>query len=241
MNHLNISDYVIPYEERRSARFRRITLSILEDRLRISAPKNVSAKQLQEFILAKQEWIIKYWLAQKALKRPKGYVDGDHIPFRGDTVELKIIKHSRKMIQVYLDGQILVVNLPQHIKDHDYSSNVRKAILLWYKAQARKVLHEKLEEQAQRMQVTFQMFRLKEQKTSWGSCSSKGNVNLNWRIIMAPDAGIDYIIIHELAHLTYLNHSELFWQRVKTFMPEYLDWQKWFKEHGRELMLNIRQ
>ena len=90
---------------------------------------------------------------------------------------------------------------------------------------------------AKRMKVAFQMFRLKEQKTIWGSCSSKGNINLNWRVIMAPDGGMDYIIIHELAHLTHLNHSKEFWERVAEFMPEYKQWRKWFKEHGQDLTL----
>ncbi|HBW33933.1 M48 family metallopeptidase [Desulfosporosinus sp. BICA1-9] len=238
MDQLSIKDQTIPYEERRSARYRRITLSILEDRLRISAPKNVSVKQLQELLLAKQEWILKHWLAKQAvLKRPARYSDGEHFLYRGKTVELKIRRHPRQRIRVYLEGQELEVYLSQDLEDKDCAPHVQKALLSWYKAQARRVLQDKLEKQAERMQVCFQTFRLKEQKTSWGSCSSKRNVNLNWRIIMAPDAGIDYIIIHELAHLTHLNHSEQFWLRVAVFMPEYAYWKKWFKDHGQELRL----
>lgn len=238
MNQLNIRDQLIPYEERRSTRYRRITLSILEDRLRISTPKNVSPKQLQELLLAKQEWILKHWLEkQKTLERPVRYTDGEHFLYRGNMIELKIIRHPRKMIQVLLEGQVLMVHMPQDLQDKDLVLNVQMALVSWYKAQARRVLQDMLDKHARQMQVFFQIFRLKEQKTRWGSCSSKGNINLNWRIIMAPDEAIDYIIIHELAHLTHLNHSELFWQRVATFMPDYAEWKQWFKDHGQELRL----
>ncbi|SHJ03505.1 M48 family metallopeptidase [Desulfosporosinus lacus] len=238
MEHLTIRDHTIPYEERRSTRYRRITLSILEDRVRISAPKNVSAKQLKDLLSAKQEWILKHWLVkQDAMKGPARYIDGEQFLYRGNTIELKIIRYPRKLIRVFLEGHSLVVNLPMDLPEQDCAFNIMEALKLWYKAQARKILQDKLDEQAKRMQVSFQTFRLKEQKTRWGSCSSKGNLNLNWRIIMAPDPAMDYIVIHELAHLTHLNHSKQFWQRVAEFMPEYADWRKWFKDHGQNLRL----
>lgn len=176
-------------------------------------------------------------MKQDAMKCPARYIDGEQFLYRGNTIELKIIRYPRKLIRVFLEGQSLVVNLPMDLLEQDCASNIMEALKLWYKAQARKILQDKLDIQAKRMQVSFQTFRLKEQKTRWGSCSSKGNLNLNWRIIMAPDPAMDYIIIHELAHLTHLNHSNQFWQRVAEFMPEYADWRKWFKDHGQNLRL----
>ncbi len=238
MDQLNISDQMIPYEERRSIRYRRITLSILEDRLRISAPKNISTKQLQKLLTAKQEWILKHWLANQATREPfVRYIEGAHFLYRGNIIKLEIKKHSSQRIRVCLEDQALKVYIPLDLPDKDCSPNIRAALISWYKAQAHKVLKDKLDKHANRMQVTFQTVRLKEQKTRWGSCSSKRNINLNWRIIMAPDEAIDYVIIHELAHLTHLNHSEQFWLRVAAFMPEYANWKKWFKDHGQELKL----
>lgn len=239
MGHLNIGDYKIPYEERRSSRTRRITMTILEDRIRVSAPRNVSAKQVKELLYAKQEWILKHWLAARDVQegQRRKYGDGEHFPYRGYTIELKIKDHPRKTMQVLLDGQVLWVYLPEDLPNEDRALNVRAAMLTWYKAQARRVLTDKLDEHTKRMNVTYNEFRLKEQKTRWGSCSGKGNINLNWRIILAPDEVIDYLIIHELAHLTYLNHSDKFWQRVAMFMPEYPRWKKWLKDHGRELTI----
>ncbi|WP_052693069.1 SprT family zinc-dependent metalloprotease [Desulfosporosinus sp. I2] len=233
---LSINGQMIPYEERRSARYQRITLSVLEDRVRISVPKKVSSKQLKELLNAKQEWILKQWLFQQdSLKRSVNFIDGEHFLYRGNTIELKIIRHPGQRKKVILEGQLLEVYLPWDSPDEDCAQNIKAALIAWYKFQARRVLEDKLNKQAKQMQVTFQAFRLKDQKTSWGSCSSKRNLNFNWRIIMAPDAACDYVIIHELAHLTHLNHSKQFWQRVEAFMPEYAHWKKWFKDHGQEL------
>ncbi|MBC2728533.1 M48 family metallopeptidase [Desulfosporosinus sp.] len=238
MKQLTIGDCTIPCEVRRSARYRRITLTVLEDRLRISAPKNLLAKQLKELLLAKQEWIIKAWQKNQNMLKPlMEFHEGQQFLYLGNSLELKIRRHSRKMLRVSLEGQVLEVYVPEDLPEQACPSNIQAVLLSWYKVQARKILQEKLDKLAKRMQVNFQTFRLKEQKTRWGSCSSKGNINLNWRIVMAPDQAIDYIIIHELSHLTHLNHSEQFWQRVVEFMPEYGYWRKWFKEHGHELTL----
>ncbi|EHQ88575.1 M48 family metallopeptidase [Desulfosporosinus youngiae] len=236
MDQLCIRDQMIPYEERRSARYRRVTLTILEDRLRITAPKNVSAKQLKELLLTKQEWILKSWLKnQDRQKPPAEYHDGQQFLYQGENLELRIQRHKRKMLRVSPEGQVLRVYIPEDLPVQAWVPNIQAALISWYKDQARKVLQDKLDKQAKRMEVTFQTFRLKAQKTRWGSCSSKRNINLNWRIIMAPDEVIDYVIIHELAHLTYLNHSVQFWERVAQFMPEYKQWRKWLKDHGQKL------
>ncbi|WP_407310234.1 M48 family metallopeptidase [Desulfosporosinus sp. SB140] len=239
MDHLNIRDEIIPYEERRSRHYRRITLSILDDRVRISAPKNVSAKQLKDLLHAKQEWILTHWLEnlEKQVHSLRQYVNGEHFPYRGQGLELCLKRHAQQSIRVSLEGQVLMVHVPHDLPEFQGSANIQDSVIAWYKAQARKVLKSKLDEQAKQMQVTYQDFRLKDQKTRWGSCSTRGNLNLNWRIIMAPEEVIDYLIIHELAHLTHPNHSERFWQRVGAFMPEYLFWKKWLKDHGQELVL----
>jgi len=240
VDQLTIGDEIIPYEERRSVRYRRITLSVLGDRVRISAPKNASTKQLEELLHTKQAWILKHWLeSQEMQHRPlRQYIDGEKFPYQGQVIELSIRRHAHTSIRVNLEGQVLVVHLPHDLLDYGRLSNVQESVMAWYKVQARRVFMNKIDEQEKRMQVTHHDFRLKDQKTRWGSCSSKGNLNLNWRIIMAPEEVIDYLIIHELAHLTHPNHSERFWQRVAVFMPEYPLWRMWLKDHGHELSLD---
>lgn len=239
MNQLNIRDEIIPYEERRSVNYRRITLSILDDRVRISAPKNVPKKQLKELLSAKEEWILKHWLEsrEKQDRSRRQYIDGEQFPYRGQVLKLCLRRHMHQSMSVSLEGQELAVFLPHDLADYQCLANIQDSIKAWYKVQARRVLKNKLDEQAKRMEVAYHDFRLKDQKTRWGSCSSRGNLNLNWRIIFAPEEVIDYLIIHELAHLTHPNHSVRFWKRVSEFMPEYTRWKKWLRDHGHELAL----
>jgi predicted metal-dependent hydrolase len=239
LEYLKLRDVIIPFEERRSLQYRRITLTIQSDRVRVSAPKHLSARRIKEFLTNQQDWIYKHWLEHCALlnRTEKQYINGEQFLYRGNVLNLRIDKDTQHSIRVKLVGKTLVVLIPQDLPDDEYLANVRKSIITWYKLEARRVLKNKLEVQAKRMQVTYNDFRLKDQKTRWGSCSSQGNLNFNWRIIMAPNEVIDYLIIHELAHLTHLNHSHGFWERVEDFIPEYKSCKKWLKDHGQELIL----
>jgi predicted metal-dependent hydrolase len=78
---------------------------------------------------------------------------------------------------------------------------------------------------------------IKDQKTRWGSCSSKGNLNFNWRLIMAPPRVIEYLVIHELTHLEHPDHSKRFWNKVAKRLPDYAESEVWLKEHGRGLTM----
>ncbi|MBQ8597165.1 MAG: M48 family metallopeptidase, partial [Lachnospiraceae bacterium] len=83
--------------------------------------------------------------------------------------------------------------------------------------------------------VTYEDIRIKDQKSRWGSCSSKGNLNFNWRIVMAPEPVCDYVVIHELCHLVHLDHSERFWKLVESICPGYEQYKKWLKTNGSRL------
>ena len=84
---------------------------------------------------------------------------------------------------------------------------------------------------------TYNRITIRDQKTRWGSCSAKGTLSFNWRLMLAPPAILDYVVVHELCHLTHMNHSAAFWQAVESVYPDYRNARKWLKEHGQELIL----
>ncbi len=84
---------------------------------------------------------------------------------------------------------------------------------------------------------TYNRITIRSQKTRWGSCSSKGTLSFNWRLMLAPPAILDYVVVHELCHLTHMNHSADFWRAVEAVFPDYRNARKWLKEHGNELVL----
>lgn len=84
---------------------------------------------------------------------------------------------------------------------------------------------------------SFHRITIRDQKTRWGSCSAKGTLSFNWRLMLAPPAVLDYVVVHELCHLTHMDHSPAFWALVESVCPDYRIHRKWLKEHGRELIL----
>ena len=85
--------------------------------------------------------------------------------------------------------------------------------------------------------VTHGTITIRDQKTRWGSCSSKGNLNFNWRLMLAPPRILDYVVVHELCHRIEMNHSKAFWDAVETVLPDYRELRKWLKDNGRTLIL----
>lgn len=104
-----------------------------------------------------------------------------------------------------------------------------------YVETARDIFTRKAAYYASIMRVTYGRISIREQKTRWGSCSSKGNLNFNWRLIFAPEDVLDYIVVHELAHRKEMNHSPAFYAVVASVLPDYKTAQRWLREHGESL------
>lgn len=105
-----------------------------------------------------------------------------------------------------------------------------------YRAQASEVFARKAAYYAARMGVTYNKITIRDQKTRWGSCSGKGNLNFNWRLVLAPVPVLDYVVVHELAHRREMNHSSRFWDVVGEIMPDYQIHRRWLRDHGGSLM-----
>ena len=102
---------------------------------------------------------------------------------------------------------------------------------------AKKIFPERTAYFAKRMGVTYNRITIREQKTRWGSCSSRGTLSFNYRLIYGPAGPLDYVVVHELCHLTHMNHSKDFWNMVERIMPHYRIYKQWLREHGQELTL----
>lgn len=98
------------------------------------------------------------------------------------------------------------------------------------------VIPPKVRKYAEKIGVTYGRITIRNQRTRWGSCSSKGNLNFNCLLMLFPEEVIDYIVVHELCHRKQMNHSPAFYREVEAVFPEYKKWEKWLKEHGEEAM-----
>ena len=103
--------------------------------------------------------------------------------------------------------------------------------------QAVKIIPEKVRYFAGKIGVDYGRITIRNQKTGWGSCSGKGNLNFNWQLVLIPEELVDYVVVHELCHLTHMDHSKAFWALVESVCPDYRTHRKWLKEHGQRLIL----
>lgn len=115
-----------------------------------------------------------------------------------------------------------------------YAKDIRELTVL-----ARRVIIEKVRKYAALMGVTYGKVTIKNQRSRWGSCSSKGNLNFNCLLMLAPDSVVDYVVVHELSHRIHMNHSKDFWLQVESIMPDYKEKEKWLKDNGAAIVRRV--
>lgn len=178
------------------------------------------------------------------------------------SISYKIIRSNRKTIAIQiLPGGEVVVRCPKRmplekvtefvnsksswIRNHLANAGPRNVSKFTpqqieeLRAQARLLITERVQFYAPRIGVTYGKITIRSQRTRWGSCSSKGNLNFNCLLALVPPEVLDYVVVHELCHRIELNHSDRFWSAVADIMPDYQIHRKWLKENGTYLIARI--
>lgn len=240
---LVIQGTIIPYQECRNLRSKRLSMRVGKDKVRVTVPSRASKREIKEFVKENQEWILKNWLKiQEKLTKAAGnhYLSEKAFPLLGQRIPFKIHISDRKRIALryFEEDNRIEILLPSGVLPEQHQGLIRGILEKWLKQKGHEIFLDKLDQFSAVMGVNYNAFRLKEQRTRWGSCSSKGNINLNWRAIMAPESVVDYLVIHELAHLKYMNHSPAFWEFVGQYCPDYAAQRHWLRVNGESLTLD---
>jgi len=221
----------IVYSVERSSKRRKVTITVERDRrVVVRAPYHASAEAIARIVEAKQQWIhAKTRHSQKYTDRPhppgKELVNGESALYLGRSYRIEIVEEGAECVR--FDQRFLIpVSLAHHKKG---------AMREWYVERAKERMLPQVLKQARELGVSFERARIVDNRYRWGSCTIRGNINLNWRLIKAPIFVIDYVIAHELAHLLEPNHTPRFWNIVKTQVPATDKARDWLKEHGQLL------
>ena len=153
------------------------------------------------------------------------------VPFAGRSLELRVeldTEAERSCIGETAEGLLLIRAARDEAKP-------RELLNAWYRGKAEALFAQRAAYWADRMGVAYREIRVKDQRTLWGSCSREGNLNFNWRVVLAPPEVLDYLVVHELAHLREMNHSRRFWAHVAAHCPGWKDHRRWLREHSRDL------
>ncbi|MBU0687922.1 MAG: M48 family metallopeptidase [Gammaproteobacteria bacterium] len=223
---LQLSDKHITYTLKRSSKRRSIGLRIDERGLTVSMPLRASEKWLHSVLQDKASWVLdrlENWQAGKVM--PVIWQDGASIPFRGEVFTLCVVP-DKVSAAPRLQGTDLILQLNRVITEQ----RIEKLVTQWYREQALQVFRECVAHFAPLMEVSPQVVRLSSARTQWGSCNARGVVSLNWHLVKLSLPLIDYVVIHELAHLKEMNHSAAFWRVVESACPDYLELRKQLRD-----------
>jgi len=233
----------VPYEEITYTVIRspkRNTTSIIirdDNQVEVRAPKRIPTVQIEAFVQQKSAWIRKKLHFNRAVRTPfqaKSFQQGEAFQFRGKAYTLEL-QQGRRHVQIYAGGLIpnkLIVTHPAATAD-----TTRKQITAWYRQQAEAHFTDRCSSIATRIGKSPCSVGVKAYKSRWGTCFHDGRIYFNWRLIMAPDDIIDYVVTHELCHLIHPNHSTAYWSLVRAHKPYYQQAAQWLKINGASLDL----
>jgi len=216
----------------RSSRRKTMALSIKDAEVTVRIPARLPMKHAEDFVFSKRRWISQQ-LARQQPAPAHEYRNGESFLYLGNSYTLLVQNATEKNQVKLLDSQLL---LSTKALDPSPEAKARQ-LMRWYKEQAESYLQERCQQLVTSTRLTPRSVTVKSYKARWGSCRISGDIQLNWKLIMAPATVIDYVIVHELCHLKQHNHSPAFWQLVKTLCPDFQTQRLWLKQHGSQLTL----
>jgi len=239
MNTITLKNHQLTYQVIYQKKRKTIQLKILTcTHLQVTAPNNFPFSSIEKIILEKGPWIVKQILhLSTTMTNPlnKSINHDATVLYLGIPHTLVFTNNHGSRPTIHLQDNQIIIAIPL-LNTVQTTSLAESLLKQWYLQNANKILSAKTASWAAKINVQPQRITIKDQKTRWGSCSSKGNLNYNWRIVMAPPEVIDYLVIHELCHLRVLNHSALFWQEVIQFSPNFKNHRNWLKTNVAILM-----
>ncbi len=228
---ITIGSQVVYYTVIRSYKAKHARLEIRpEAGLTVVLPAGYRPERAQELILKKQRWVVDKirTLERAGIEQRTPLKTGDRLPYLGRSMKIETRESGSRAGDVKVGEDRLVVCLAP-------GDDLHVPLERWYREQAKLKIEPMVAELSRLMALPYNRVTLKSQRTLWGSCSRKRNLNFNWRLIMTPEQVIEYVVIHELAHLRQMNHSPRFWQIVEKHCPRWREHRKWLRDHSQEL------
>ena len=235
---ITLNHRIVSYKVKRSTRARRVRLEIKpESGLTVVIPRYFGIGWVPNLLREKRDWILgnfaSYDKVQSQFAGATEVEADDAISYLGRKLMVLTEESTGKTDCVRLEPDRLVVSTVSAGK------GLNVILEQWYRIQAAALLGQKVQEWSAKLRVSHNGVTIRSQKTRWGSCSRKGSLSFNWKLLMAPEPVIDYVVIHELAHLREMNHSKSFWRLVAEHCSGWRELRKWLKTHEVELTVGL--
>lgn len=227
-------DYSIYKQDRKDIR---IVVDIVNGVV-VYTPKTITEEEVRDVLYGKARWIhgkLQELADVKVDVAPKEFVSGEKLLYLGRKYRLKVYREIQKNATIGFKQGKFIATVPSDWKQEKIQTILEKKLISWYRKYGLKKIHERADYFEQLLGVKAKSIQLKTQHKRWGTCTPEGNIYLNWRIVMAPVRVIDYIVVHELAHLRIPEHNQRFWNLVRSILPDYEEYKEWLRIYGMEL------
>ena len=202
-------------------------IQVKDGLVEVRAPFKIEQKEIDSFVLQKMGWIKKKLSLQKSIKKliRKKFKNEENFQFLGKDLKLKITISENK--KSYIDDKFIYLVLNND--KESFKEKIKEKLETLFRETAKDVFKNKTLNEAKKIKVTPKKIIVRSYKRRWGSCSHKKDISYNWKLIMAPEKIIRYVVIHELCHLVHFNHSRDFWKSVEKIIPDYKSSKEWLK------------
>jgi predicted metal-dependent hydrolase len=222
-----VTDYTI----RRSDRARRLRIVVAPTGVEVVLPRRMALKHAEEFVAEKQPWIertLRQYRDAEASLPPVRLEDGGEIPYLGETFPICVhVEPWRTRPGVSRRGRTLHVGVMERGEEA-----IRDALVRWYRRRARIEIAERLDWATLRAGSSYSKLQIRDPSSRWASCSSSGAMSFSWRLLLAPEPVLAYVVEHEVAHLDVMDHSKRFWNLVESRCPDYREHERWLRSYG---------
>jgi len=219
---IHLAGQIFPYTLIKSKAARQARLKVTAaNGLSVILPQNYPLSYAEEFIRNKQHWIKKKLAMVQ--HNQQVYADDSRIQYLGKPLNICRRDSSDSTTTVKLTDSELEVSLPPAVNE------MRPVVNAWLKTRARSTIIPLAERHSQHMNVSYTAIHIRTAKTRWGSCSPRGALSFNWKLVMMPPETITYVVIHELCHLREMNHSHTFWKLVEQYCPDWRTHRRWLR------------
>ena len=206
------------------AKVKNLYISIQNGEVVVKAPWYVTGSQIQEVVESKRAWIMQKLEEYKASPRKvKEYTNGEKFQILGESYYLNIYYQDITTAMLNVENEKINIILPLIYSEEDNTEQIKKMINKMYNMIAEKEVEIAMEKTRKMVGLAPEEYRIKKIKTAWGSCSSTKKITINQDLIMYSRKALEYVVLHEICHLKYMNHSKKFWEMVEKYMPDYKD------------------
>lgn len=228
MSQMHLDNSKIKFKIIKSKRRKTIGLAVSSGGIFVRCPSDLSPNKLREIIQSKTKWIkTKQILIHETQQLLRTKSLQKKIQYLGKYYDLKIKYNEKDEKILFKKGKFVA-----HVNSSSNSKTIKQLYISWLKSRATRILEKRVSLYAKKIGVSPSKILVKDQKMRWGSATKKASLNFNWNMLKAPIKIIDYIVVHELCHLKMHNHSQSFWNLVRSIMPDYESRKEWLRLNG---------